>query len=140
MSARLNVYLGVADGDAALAFYTEAFGATEQYRLVGPDGSIMHAEMDLADTTLMLAQVTNAPAEGGELPFKLVLDVADCDAATERAVGAGATLLRQPEDQFHGHRQAVVRCPYGYAWFLSERREDLDSDEIQRRFGALFAS
>ena len=140
MTRHVTAYLGVRNAAAAIDFYTAAFDAVERYRLVGPDGSVMHAEMAVADSTLMLADVAEAPNAGATLPFKLVLDVADCDDALARALAAGATLARPAEDQFHGHRQAVVRCPHGYEWFLSEQREALPVAEIQQRFAALFDS
>ncbi|MEM8982377.1 MAG: VOC family protein [Pseudomonadota bacterium] len=136
MGAGPMIYLGVTDADSAIAFYVAAFAAEEQYRLVGPDQSVMHAELSMFGATLMLAETGAAAAAGSSARF--VVPVADCDTATDKAKRAGAEVLRTPEDQFHGARQALVRCPSGYEWFLSEQRDELDIATIKSRFAALF--
>lgn len=136
MNTHPVIYLGVDNADAAIAFYAAAFGGEERYRLVGPNHAVMHAELSIDGATIMLAETGAATTIGSSARF--VLPVSDCDAATARAADAGGEVLRQPEDQFHGARQSLVRCPSGYEWFLSQQVEDVDEATIKARFAALF--
>ena len=139
----LVAYLAVPDAAEALRFYSQAFGARELFRLTAPDGKIGHAEMVIGDSRLMLADEypdfgSVAPGSLGGSPVKFQLRADDVDAFTEAAVAAGATLLRPPKDEFHGHRQSMVACPFGYNWFVSCQIEDVSPEEMQRRFAAAF--
>ena len=139
--ATITPYLSVRNASKAIDFYKDAFAAVEQFRLRGGDGTVVHGEMMIGGAPLMLAEEfpdfgAPAPPSLGGSPVKLQLTVTDVDAAVERAVAAGATLVRPPQDQFHGHRQALLEDPFGYSWFVSMRVEAVPPEEMQRRFDA----
>ncbi len=140
----LMPYLIVKGAPAALDFYTRAFGAKEEMRLTDPAGRIGHAHMTIGDSAFMLADEhaefgALSPATLGGSPISLHLEVADPDAAAQRAVDAGATLLRPVQDQFHGNRAGMVADPFGHKWFLSAEIEKIDANEMQRRYDELMA-
>ena len=115
-------YLVVSDGRGALQWYATALGATERgQRYEMDDGSVGHAEMVVDGATFYLAEGTGldtvAAPSGGAATVSLVLTVGDVDAATDRAVAAGARLEREPDDNPYG-RTAVVHDPYGHRWML----------------------
>ncbi|MFF5806480.1 VOC family protein [Streptomyces sp. NPDC012746] len=128
----------VSDADAAISFYTEAFGATEEFRLGHPEGGVMHAEIRIAGAVLMLGDVSEgpfaAPSALGGTSVALHVFVPDVDALTRRAVAAGAELVRAPEDQFHGDRNVILRDPFGHVWVFMTHLEDLSEEELARRF------
>ncbi|ROZ63419.1 VOC family protein [Ramlibacter sp. WS9] len=135
-------YLCVSGTAAAIAFYGEAFGAKEKFRLTETSGRIGHAEMDFGGFTLMLCD--EFPEYGirsastlGATPVTLHLHVDNADAMIERAVRAGASLERPPSDAFYGERSGTVRCPFGHRWLIGHQIEDVDTDEMQRRYTAL---
>ncbi|MGE0608081.1 MAG: VOC family protein [Pirellulales bacterium] len=132
-------YLIVQDAKRAIEFYRQAFGATENMRLTMPDGKVGHAELQIGDSRIMLADEfpdmgAKCPASYGGTPVSLLLYVADVDAAAERAVAAGATVKRPVADQFYGDRSGVFVDPSGHNWSLATRKEDLSNEEMQRRF------
>ena len=140
----LTPYLVVKGAPAALDFYTRAFGAKEELRLTDPAGRIGHAHMTIGDSAFMLADEhpefgALGPATLGGSPITLHLAVADPDAAAQRAVDAGATLLRPVQNQFHGNRSGMVADPFGHKWFLSAEIEKIDPEEMQRRYAELMA-
>ena len=135
-------YLRVHDAAAAIAFYENAFGARELSRLQEPGGRIGHAEVRIGPTTLMLAD--EYPEHGivgprtlGGTTFSLHLHTDDVDAAFERAVQAGATVVRPLADQFYGERSGMVRDPFGHEWLLGSHIEDVTTEEMQRRYTEL---
>ena len=117
-------YLIVRGAEAAIAFYREVFGAEEIMRMADPDGHrIGHAELKLGPVTLMLADEypelgIRSPEAFGGTGLTLHLHVDDVDSLAERAIGAGATMLREPTDYGHGERQCRVRDPFGHEWLL----------------------
>jgi len=130
------------DGAAnAIDFYSKAFGAEELFRLGGPDGRILHAEISIHGSTVMLGDaegpVFAAPTTVGGTTVGLHVFVDDVDALAEQAGAAGAELLQPPTDQFHGDRTAILRDPYGHVWVFLTHVEDLTPDEIARRAQAL---
>jgi PhnB protein len=132
-------YMTVRDAAAALAFYKKAFGAEELFRLTEPGGRIGHAEFRIGDSPIMISDEypdfgALSPAALGGSPIKLMLYVPDCDAAVKRAVAAGATVLRQPADQFYGDRTAMVADPFGHGWYLQTRIEEVSPQEMQKRY------
>jgi PhnB protein len=139
--ATLTPYLSVPDPAAAIAFYQAAFGATERMRLMMPDGSIGHAEIEIGDSVLMLSgawpPVGFAPPEGGTVPVMLHLYVADADAVFARAVDAGALPLAPVETKFYGDRSGSLRDPFGHRWSVSTHVEDVSTEEAQRRIAAM---
>jgi uncharacterized glyoxalase superfamily protein PhnB len=116
-------YLIVRHGAAALDFYRDAFGAVEVQRFVGDDGRIGHAELTIGDSTVEMADEHPeydilGPQSLGGTTCSFTLDVDDVDQAFARAVSLGATVDREPADQFHGNRTASVIDPFGHRWRL----------------------
>lgn len=135
----LRAHMTVHDAKAAIDFYAKAFGAVELFRLVEPAGRIGHAEIRIGDTVLMLNDEypdfgAMSPGAIGGSPVAFHIIVPDADAAVERAVAAGATLVRPVQDQFYGDRSGMVACPFGYRWFLAAPKEIVSPEEMQRRW------
>jgi uncharacterized glyoxalase superfamily protein PhnB len=140
----LFAYLRVKDAPRAITFYVEAFGAKEKFRLVEPGGRVGHAELELGPATLMLSEEYPehdllGPQSVGGTTVTLHLHVDDADRAIARAVAAGATLLRPPQDAFYGERGGTVRDPFGHEWLLGHSIEEVTPEEMQRRYDALLA-
>ncbi len=133
-------YLIVRGAEDAITFYKNAFGATEKYRLVDPgDGRIGHAELRFGTSRIFLADEypdfgAVSPDTIGGTPVTLHLSSCSVDADVQRAVEAGATLLREPADQSFGERSALVLDPFGHQWTLSQQIEDVSPEEMQRRW------
>lgn len=129
----------------AIAFYERAFGATEVMRLAAPDGKVMHAEIRIGDSIIMLSDEYPdwgclSPLTIGGSPSMLMLYVADCDAFFAQAVAAGATAVRPVTNQFWGDRSGTVADPYGYRWNLATQVEVVPPEEIDRRAQAWTAA
>lgn len=140
----LFAYLCVSDAPRAIAFYEEAFGAKENFRLVEPSGRVGHAQLDFGGVTVMLADEfpecgIRSPASIGGTPVSIHLHVDDADAFIARALAAGATLERPATDEFYGERSGVVRDPYGHRWLIGHAIETLTPEEMQRRYTKLLA-
>ena len=128
------------DASAAIAWYKQALGAEETGRAVGPDGKIMHAELRIGDSRVMLHDAmmgAKGPKALGGSPAALWIYVENCDALFNRAVSAGAQVLPGPmgqmQDQFWGDRTGTFKDPHGYQWTIATRKEDLTPQEIQVR-------
>ena len=135
-------YLRVKDAAAAIAFYVQAFGARELFRLSEPNGRIGHAELAIGNATLMLSDEYPehdilGPQSLGGTGTSIHLHVANTDTVADRAVAAGATLVREPMDQFYGERSCSIRDPFGHEWSVGQEIEKVSHEEIQRRFTAL---
>jgi PhnB protein len=131
-------YLIVSDGAAAIAFYCKVFGARERLRLPGPTGQIGHAELDIGDTAVMLAD--EAPAHGAFAPaadgvrgVSLHLYIENVDAVLAAAAAAGARIISPAETKFYGDRLGTLLDPFGHIWHVSTHVEDVPVDELQRR-------
>lgn len=138
-------YLCVRDSAAAIDFYRSAFGATERFRLTEPSGRIGHAELQLGPIVLMLCDEfpeygIRAPGDADSRPFVIHLHLDNADAAAKRAIEAGATMIREPADEFYGERSCRIRDPFGHEWLLGHSIEEVSPDEMQRRYTALFES
>jgi PhnB protein len=134
----ITPYLIVNGAAAAIAFYTRAFGATEVMRMPAPDGRIGHAELQLGDCRVMLADEhpqmdCRGPQSIGGTPVFLHMYVDDVDAVVKQAVAAGARVVRPVQDQFYGDRMGTVADPYGHVWHVSTHKEDLSMDELRAR-------
>lgn len=145
MIHELFAYLCVNDANAAIKFYSNAFGATEKFRLTEPSGRIGHAELDFGGVTLMLSDEfpecdIRSPRALGGTPVTIHLHVDDADAVIARAVEAGASMERAPQDEFYGERGGVVRDPFGHRWNIGHSIEELSPEEMQRRYTALLQS
>jgi PhnB protein len=135
-------YLIVANAAAALEFYGSAFGATLKRRLGTPDGQVMHAEMRIGDSIVMLADEFPSheafgPDHFGGSPVSVVLYVENADTLYAQAVAAGATSVRPMADQPFGDRSGTIRDPFGHRWTLTTHIEDISDEEIERRFSAM---
>ena len=133
-------YLTLSDAAAGIEFYKRAFGAVENMRLTGPDGKIMHAEIQIGNAPILLADEypqfgAISPQTLGGSPVKLQLNVDDVDSFAAQAVAAGAKLIRPVENHFYGHRAGQLADPFGYVWMVSTRIEALSTQQIQQRFG-----
>ena len=134
-------YLIFSGAAEAIAFYERALGASEVMRMDGPGGKIHHAEINIGGSRIMLAdehpeiQALSPKTIDGS-PVSMHVYVEDVDAAVERAVKAGATLIRPIADQFYGDRVGGIEDPFGYRWFIATHKEDLTMDEIRRRAAA----
>jgi len=140
---RITPALVVKGGVKALEYYAEVFGATERSRFPGPEGTIVHAEIQIGDSVLIVEDAssymgTEAPPPGGLVgsPAFLFIYVDDVDAVVERAVKLGATLKRPPTDQFYGDRDSFVIDPFGHGWTIASHVEDVAPDEMMRRLAA----
>lgn len=137
----ITPYLCIKDAAKALDFYKEAFGAEELFRMAQPDGRIGHAEIQIGDSRLMIADECpdmefRSPQAYGGSPIGIHLYVEDVDATVNKALVAGAKLVKQVSDQFYGDRNGAVEDPFGHRWFISTHIEDLSPDEIGRRLEA----
>jgi PhnB protein len=135
---QVSPYLCVVGADKAIDFYRDVFGAKERTRLPGPNGTIGHAELQIGDSVVMLSD--EAPEMGmlgpkaiGGSPVTISVYVEDVDAAFGRAVSAGATALREVEDQFYGDRSGQFEDPFGHRWSVASHVEDVGPDEMARR-------
>ena len=137
--------LTVKDGNKAIDFYKKAFGAQEIMRMPGPGGGLMHAELKIGDSTVMLAdempeQGCRAPVSVGGVSSSLYVYVPDVDAAFKRATEAGAKALMPPTDMFWGDRFGQVEDPSGHRWGLATHKEDLSPSEMDKRGKEFMAS
>jgi PhnB protein len=128
-------YFVVNDAAAFLEFLKRAFGATEQFRMPGPDGSIMHAQTQVGSSKLMLG---SAGPGHNAMPMMMYLYVPDADAAYAKAVAGGGTSLHAPRDEFYGDRAGAVKDPFGNSWWIATHKEDLTHDQIAARAEAAF--
>jgi uncharacterized glyoxalase superfamily protein PhnB len=136
-------YLRAQSAEEAIAFYKEAFGVTEKFRLVEPSGRIGHAELQFGDATVMISDPfpefdIHAPAPDARSTFVLHLHVDDADAMIAAAVERGARLVRAPQDHFYGERSGTIRDPFGYDWLIGHSIEAVEPEEMQRRYTAMF--
>lgn len=140
--ANVTPYLCLADAGAALDFYQTAFGAQVLFRMDQPDGRVGHAEIQIGNSRLMLADEYpemefRSPRSHGGSPVLIHLYVEDVDATVNKALTAGAKLVRQISDQFYGDRSGIIEDPSGHRWCVATHIEDLSPEEIQRRAAAL---
>ena len=137
----VTTHLALDHAAQAIDWYKKAFGAEEISRSVGPDGKIMHAEVKIGDSRIMLNDPMmggKGPAAYGGSPASLWLYVEDCDALFNRAVGAGGQVQMPMADQFWGDRCGVLADPYGYTWSIATRKEDLTHEEMNQRATEFF--
>jgi uncharacterized glyoxalase superfamily protein PhnB len=132
-------YLCVKNAEQAIAFYTQAFQAKEKFRLAEPSGRIGHAQLDFNGTILMLSdefpeyEIRGPHAIGGT-PVTIHLHVDDADAIIRKAVELGATVEREPQDQFFGERSGTIHDPFGHRWNIGHSIEEVSPAEMQRRY------
>jgi PhnB protein len=139
--------LVVSDGAAAIDFYARAFDAVEVgERFLEPGGRVIHAEVRIGDSVVMIAEqgaesesLTQPPSRASRRVTAIMATYwENVDAVWERAVAAGAEVIFPLADQFYGERGGRLRDPFGQQWMLSQRTEDLSSEELERRAAAFF--
>ena len=131
-------YLIASDASRALEFYKQAFGARELMRMAMPDGRIGHAEVQIGDSRIMLADEfpeygNRSPQSLGGTPVTVALFVEDVDALANQAAAAGAKVIMPVQDQFYGERSGRLADPFGHVWIVSTHIEDVTPEEIRRR-------
>lgn len=136
----LSPYLSVGDAAGAIEFYKEVFGATEALRMERPDGKVLHAEIRIGDSTVMLVDEPpdfpqmRSPKSLGGSPVHLFLYTADADATFDRAIATGAREImaveHYPEE---GDRRGGVEDPFGFTWWIATQVREVPREEMQRR-------
>ncbi|HKV42207.1 MAG TPA: VOC family protein [Blastocatellia bacterium] len=135
-------YLAVKNATAALEFYKQAFGAIELMRIAQPDGRIGHAEIKIGRGQLMMADEfpeigVVSPSSLGGSAVAIHVYVDDVDSLASQAVAAGAKLLKPVQDQFYGDRTCTLEDPFGHRWYFATHKEDMTTEEMQRRAAAV---
>lgn len=140
----VTAYLSVHDAAEAIAFYKEALGAEELMRIDAPGGKIGHAELQIGDSRIMLADefpdmpdaLAKSPKALGGTSFGLNVYLEDVDLRFQRAVAAGAKVKRPVQDQFYGDRSGTIEDPFGHIWTISTHVEDVTAEEMERRMAS----
>ena len=135
---QVTPYLCVDGAKAAIEFYSSVLGARERMHMPAPDGKIGHAELELGDSLLMLADEypemgVRGPKAVGGTPVMISIYVEDADAVFDAAVAAGATAVRPVENQFYGDRSGQFEDPFGHRWSVATHVEDVPPDEMEKR-------
>jgi PhnB protein len=137
-------YLVIKDAARAIEFYKRAFGATEIVRMADPGGRIMHAEIRIGDSPIMIGEEmpergARSPESLGGSPVSIFLYVDDVDALSTQAVSAGAKVLMPVQDQFWGDRYGKLVDPFGHRWDVATHKEDVSPEEMRIRAAAAAA-
>lgn len=138
----ITPYLIIKGAAKAIDFYKKAFGSTELFRMDSPDGKVAHAEMQIGNSRVMLADEfpeMNAvsPQTIGGSPIGLMFYVEDVDARFHQAVAAGAKVERPVKDQFYGDRSGTLIDPFGHKWTIGTHIEDVPPEEMNKRMEAM---
>jgi PhnB protein len=137
--------LAFQDAAFAMAFYENAFGAKELYRLTEPGGKVGHAEMKIGDSHIMISDeypemaVLSAKTLAGS-PIRLNLIVKNADAFFNKAVSAGATVVRPMQEEFYGYRNGVVMDPFGYTWAIMSQVKVISPKTMQAQWSKMVAA
>ena len=125
----------IVDGaEKFIQFVSATFGANERMRMPAPDGKIAHAEVNIGDSVVMVADVMPEwPAQ----PAFLHVYVEDCDSVFQKALAAGATVLNPLQDQFYGDRSGNVTDPFGNRWTISTHKEDVTEEDMMKRMESM---
>jgi PhnB protein len=135
---QVSPYLCIDGASDAIEFYGTVFGATERMRMPAPEGKIGHAELEIGDSVIMLSDEypdmgMRGPKALGGTPITLSVYVEDVDTVFDRAVNAGAKVLRPVENQFYGDRSGQFEDPFGHRWSVATHVEDVPPDEMAKR-------
>jgi PhnB protein len=135
-------HLAVRNAAKALEFYAKAFGAEELFRMPGPGGVVMHAEVRIGDSNIMIGEEdpqrgATSPQTIGGSPVGLLIYVKDVDASFARAETAGCTVQSPPTDMFWGDRYGKLVDPFGHHWSLATHKEDVSPEEMAKRMAAM---
>ena len=133
----ITPYMTVRDAARAIEFYKQAFGAKEKGVMKGPDGKVMHAELVIGDSIIMLADEfpefgSLSPQSTGGSGTGLHIYIEDVDSAFDRAVKAGATVEMPVADMFWGDRYGKLRDPFGHKWSIGTHKADLSLEEMKK--------
>lgn len=131
---RITPYLYYKDVSGALEWLARAFGFQERMRMPGPDGKIMHAEMEYADGVIMLGcpgPDYRNPAQLGKATHSLYVFVDDVDKHYRQAKESGAKILEEPQDQFYGDRRYGTEDPEGHQWFFAQHVRDVAPEDMK---------
>jgi PhnB protein len=137
----ITPYLAVDSASDAIDFYTTVFGARERMRMQGPGGKVGHAELEIGNSLIMLADEfpdmgNRGPKTIGGTPVTISIYVEDVDDVFDRALAEGATEIRPVENQFYGDRSGQLEDPFGHRWSVATHVEDVPSDEMEKRAAA----
>jgi PhnB protein len=135
---RVTPYLAVDGAAAAIDFYTAVLDAKERMRMPAPEGRIGHAELEIGESIIMLADEfpdmgNRAPKSVGGSPVSIMVYVEDVDATFAKALENGAKELRAVENQFYGDRSGSFEDPFGHLWHVATHVEDVPPDEMEKR-------
>jgi PhnB protein len=130
--------LSFIETERAINWYKKIFGAKEKMRMAGPDNKIMHAELEIGDSLIFLAEENPqynsvSPSQTNGNSIKLYLYVEDVDKVVKEAVNNGASLVMQPMDMFYGDRCGSIDDPFGYSWIVSTHTKDVSEEEIREK-------
>lgn len=131
-------YLVIKGAAEAIEFYKNVFGAKELFRLAQPNGAIGHAEIMIGKGVVMLSdeqpgEACHSPSFYGGTPVGLMFYVEDVDTVYQKAIDAGAKVVKPIQDQFYGDRSGTITDPFGYVWTIATHKEDLSPEELNRR-------
>jgi len=136
----ITPYLIIKGAARAIEYYKDVFSATEVFRMDQPDGKVGHAELKIGNSHIMLADENPIMGQGhtsatsiGASPVSLYLYVPDVDRVVERAVSAGAKILKPVQDQFYGDRSGFLQDPFGHLWGVATHIEDVAPKELEER-------
>ena len=135
---QITPYLAVDGANDAIEFYTKVFGARERMRMPGPDGKLGHAELEIGNSLIMLADEFpdmghRGPKTIGGTPVTINIYVENVDDVFDRALEEGATEVQSVENQFYGDRSGQFEDPFGHRWSVATHVEDVPPDEMQKR-------
>jgi PhnB protein len=135
---RVTPYLSIDGAAKAIDFYREVLGATERVRMAAPDGKIGHAELEIGNSVIMLADAfpdmgAPTPQELGGSPVFLMVYVEDVDDVFARALQAGAKEIAPVQNQFYGDRSGQFEDPFGHRWNVASHVEDVPPEEMEKR-------
>jgi PhnB protein len=138
----ITPYLVVKGAARAIDFYKKVFGAREKFRMEGPGETVAHAELEIGDSVVMLADENPqhgalSPGTVGGTPVSIMLYVEDVDRIAEKLAKAGAKTLRPVQDMFYGDRSGGFEDPFGHRWHVSTHIEDVTPEEIERRMAKM---
>lgn len=136
----ITPYLIIKGAAQAIDYYKKVFGAKEEVRMNGPDGKVAHAELQIGDSRIMLADENPNMGQGhasaatiGASPISLYLYLPDVDNVVKNATAAGAKILRPVADQFYGDRSGFIQDPFGHLWGIATHVEDVSPEEMKER-------
>ena len=138
---RVIPYLNIDGASDAIDFYCSVLGAKERMRMPGPDGKVGHAELEIGESIIMLADAfpemgNNDPKKIGGTPVSVMVYVEDVDSVFKAAIGKGAKEQQPVEDKFYGDRSGTFEDPFGHIWHVSSHVEDISEEEMAKRAAA----